>query len=601
VNAPKKTAAEEPATPATPTPQAPQAPPATHDDPQNAAQPEDTTHPEDDGWSEDDDWTDETLRLLRTLRAPHRRSQARSIAFAAYCTALVLIVWGAGPSFGLFLRRSLGADYTAHGPQLVAAIPSGAAALGLATLLLAALDGLWRGPLVVPRPTADWLLAHPVRAGRLLKPWFRLSCALVLFPGLVAAGGAMVALGLMVDVGLGAAFFSALAGALCLPLLAVCVGLAVECSPRVAVAVRRAAPLVGLVVVLLAVESGLAAAGHRIPGLERAELWSGPWGWAGITVLGPTPGAVAGRWAALGALVAVTAGALLLAERAVVRVPIALLRQRARTAAGVVAALGTGELRAAAQSVAAASGSGGAARVVRLPAPRHAALAVPWRDAIALLRVPWRLGRAVFLAVPAVLCGGLAADAHGGAGVAALVVALAFAHVAVGQLLEPARTETDDTRRASWSPYGYASLMLRHAVTPGIAALLLGGAGGVVVYLLGGGAAAWLVPAAVPPLLAAGLVSACRGRMRQELLLSPVQATGSTAGPLLFLGWYAAGPLVAIALLVPSFWSGLHTGRPGDVAGAAVGSLLAAAGLGMWARARAAALTRHATKARATP
>jgi hypothetical protein len=552
-------------------------------------------------WTEDDDWTDETLQLLRTLRAPHRRSQVRSVAFAVYCTVLVLIVWGAGPSFGLFLRRNLGADYTAHGGQLVAAIPSGAAALGLATLLLAALDGLWRGPVVVPRPTADWLLIHPVRTVRLLKPWFRLSCALVLFPALVAAGGAMVALALMVDVGLAAAFASALAGALCLPLLAVCLGLAVECGPRVATAVRRAAPAVGLLVVLLGVESGLAAAGHRIPALERAELWSGPWGWAGIVVLGPTPGAVAGRWAALAALLTVTAGALVWAERAVVRVPLALLRVRARTAAGVVAALGTGELRTAAQTVAAASGSGRPARVVRLPAPRHAALAVPWRDALALLRVPWRLGRAVFLAVPAVLCGLVAADAHGGAGVACLVVALTFAHVAVGQLMEPARIETDDTRRASWSPYGYASLMLRHTVTPGAAGLLLGGAGGATVYLLGGGAVAWLVPAAVPALVAAGLVSACRGRMRQELLLSPVQTPGSTAGPLLFLGWYAAGPAVAIALLVPSFWPALHTGRPGDVAVAAVASLCVAGGLGTWARARAAALTRHGKKDEARP
>ncbi|GAA3036696.1 hypothetical protein GCM10020229_55070 [Kitasatospora albolonga] len=74
-------------------------------------------------WSADDDWTDETLALLRALRAPHRRNRAKSVAFALYCVLLGLVVWGGVPSLGLFLQASMGADYTGHGGDLLAAMP----------------------------------------------------------------------------------------------------------------------------------------------------------------------------------------------------------------------------------------------------------------------------------------------------------------------------------------------------------------------------------------------------------------------------------------------------------------------------------------------
>ena len=44
--------------------------------------------------------------------------------------------------------------------------------------------------------------------------------------------------------------------------------------------------------------------------------------------------------------------------------------------------------------------------------------------------------------------------------------ALGFGYWAVAQFLEPARLETDDTRRGSWSPYPYRGLMLRHTILP---------------------------------------------------------------------------------------------------------------------------------------
>lgn len=118
---------------------------------------------------------------------------------------LILIIWGGVPSLGLFLQASMGADYTGHGGDLLAAMPAGITAIGLATFLLLVRDGLWRGPVVPPRAATDWLLTHPVRPRPVLRPWFWLSCAVAAFPGLVAAVGGMIALGLTVRVGLPAA------------------------------------------------------------------------------------------------------------------------------------------------------------------------------------------------------------------------------------------------------------------------------------------------------------------------------------------------------------------------------------------------------------
>ncbi|MFF4344469.1 hypothetical protein ACFY00_31665 [Kitasatospora sp. NPDC001540] len=549
-------------------------------------------------WTADDDWTDEALALLRALRAPHRRNRAKQIAFALYCTVLLLVVWGGIPSLGLFLQASMGADYTGYGPGLLAGLPSGAAAAGLAVLLLAVRDGLWRGPVVPPRATTDWLLAHPVRPRPVLRPWFWLSCALAVLPGLVAALGGMVALGLTVRTGLPAALAWCLVGGACLPLLGVCAGLLVQRDPRAARWARRLTPYATALVVAFAVQSALAVAGHPVHWLERVELWSGPWGWAGIAALAPTPAAVPGGLLAAALLVVPTALGLVLADRAVATVSLALLRERARTAAGVLAALRTVELRAARLAVSSASGEGGRLRV-RLPAPRRPWLVLYWRDTLSLLRTPARLGRAVLLAVPALLCAVPAGDTRGLLSWAVTGLALLFGYLALAQLLEPARIETDDVRRSSWSPYPFAGLMLRHAVVPTALGLLLGTAGAGAVLALGGGAQAWLAPLAVPPLVAAGLVNACRGPARNDLLYRSPQPSGGSTGVLMFTAWYAAGPAVTVPLLALPLSVVLRGGpEAGPLPAAAFGLLLAAALL-QWARLRAAALPRRARAAAA--
>ncbi|MFB9369661.1 hypothetical protein [Kitasatospora albolonga] len=546
-------------------------------------------------WSADDDWTDETLALLRALRAPHRRNRAKSVAFALYCVLLGLVVWGGVPSLGLFLQASMGADYTGHGGDLLAAMPAGITAVGLTTFLLLLRDGLWRGPVVPPRAATDWLLAHPVRPRPVLRPWFWLSCAVAAFPGLVAAAGGMVALGLTVRTGLPAALGWCLLGGLGVPLLATCAALVVERSDRTAHWVRRLTPYLTLLILGLAAQTVLAVAGHPVGWLERAELWSGPWGWAAVAALAPTPAAVPGGWIAAALLLVSTAAALVAADRAAATVPLARLRERARTAAGVLAALRTVELRSARLAVNSANGSLRQRRL-RLPAPRRAWQVVPWRDTLALLRSPARLGRAVVLAVPAPLCAALAHGTRGGVSWLATAVALVFGYLAVAQLLEPARIETDDVRRASWSPYPFAGLMLRHAVVPVVAGLLLGLAcAGALLALGGGGPGAgptvWLVPAAVPALVAAGLVNACRGPVRRDLMYSPARGAGGGTGPLVFAAWYAAGPAVGIAGLTPLYSVALRAGSVPAVVKASAMAVVLAVLLFAWARTRAVAMS----------
>ncbi|MFI9100248.1 hypothetical protein ACIGXA_06965 [Streptomyces fildesensis] len=537
-------------------------------------------------WDEEDDWTAEALLLLRNLRSPHRRKRAGQVGFAVYCVLLILVVWGVLPGFSLFIKSSMGADYTVHGAAILAAVPSGVCALALGALLVAARDALWRGPVVPPRDTADWLLTQPVRISRILLPWFWLSCAVSLSVGLLASVIGMVTLGLTVKTGLAAALAWCAVGGVCVPLLATALAVAVEAHESVARWVRTATPYAGLLVLALATQSGLAAAGHRVTWLERIELWSGPWGWSGIAALSPTPAAVPGGPVAALLSLAATAAAVELARRAAGALPLATVRQRSRTTTGVLAALQTVELRTARQVAAGASGTPRPARL-QLPAPRHAALAVPWRDALALIHAPGRLGRSVLLSVLAVLSAVVAADSRHAGGVAATVAALVFGYWAVAQLLEPARLETDDTRRGSWSPYPYGGLMLRHTIVPVALGLVFALVAGVCVVLLGGGVRVALAPAVVPAFVAAGLVNACRGVSKQHLLLSPAQSPTGSVGPVLFLAWYLSGPLVAIAALTVPFVLSLHAPTAEHLLLTVCVSAAVTAGLLQWAYARA--------------
>lgn len=536
------------------------------------------------------DWTDDTLALLRALRAPHRRSRAGQIGYLVYVGMMLVLSWGGMISLGAFANASMGADYTGHDHQLLAALPSGVVALSLGLILVVARDAVWRGPVVAPRATVDWLLSQPVRPGPVLRPWFWVSCAIALVPGLLAAAAAGVAVGLMDRTGFLPAFGWALFGGVCVPLLATCCGVAVERYPGAARFVRRASPFVALLVLLLGVQSVLGWMGHTNAALQRAELWSGPWGWGALVGLTPTTAAVPHGALALVPLLLLTAAAMVLAYRGAAGVPLGSLRERARTAAGVAAALRTAELRSA-RMVLAQSGQSTRRARLRIPPPTRAWLAVPWRDATALLRAPSRFGRAVFFAAPALLLVPVLTAATGVDRLLVTAVALSFGYLAVAQLAEPARVEADDPKRAGWSPYPYGELMLRHAVVPALCGVLLAAAGAGIATALGASAGVWLAPVVALPLTGAALVNACRGPSKVELMYTP---TGmGSMGPFIFLAWYAAGPITVVPALSVALGLGHGPSAPSGV----LWCLLFAGVLLYWSYQRALTLSgRHRPK-----
>lgn len=492
------------------------------------------------------DCTDETLTLLRALRAPHRRSRAGQIGYVVYVGVMIVLTWGGMFSLGAFANASMGVDYTGHDSQLLAALPAAVCALSLGLILVVARDALWRGPVVAPRATVDWLLNQPVRPGPVLRPWFWVSCCIALVPGLLAAAGAGVSIGLMDRTGFLPAFGAALVGGVCVPLLATCCGVAVERYQGVARFVRRASPFVAVLVLLLAAQSVLAWSGHVQHGLQQAELWSGPWGWGALVGLAPSSAAVPGGAFAAIPLVLLTAVAMVLAFRASAGIPLGSLRHRARTAAGVAAALRTAELRSARMVLAQSEQRGRAVRL-RIPPPTVSWLAVPWRDLTALLRAPSRIGRAVLFAAPALALVPALTAASGVDRLLTALVALCFGYLSVAQLAEPARVEADDPKRAGWSPYPYGELMLRHAAVPLLASALLALAGAAVTVLLGAGPGVWLAPVVALPLGAGALVNAVRGPARTNLMYSPNGM--SSMGPFIFLMWYAAGSVTTVPAL----------------------------------------------------
>ncbi|WP_037572531.1 hypothetical protein [Phaeacidiphilus oryzae] len=541
------------------------------------------TNPQLDAGAPVEDFTAETLRLLGEMRAPQRRSRLVQVGYALYAGLLLVASWGGLFALGLFQKASLGADYTVHRQAVLAALPAGLTALALGTLLLAARDALWRGPVVPPRATVDWLLAHPVERTPVVRPWFWVSCGLALLPGLLGTGALTVLLALTDRASALLTLGWCAAGGVCVPLLATAAALGVERFEGAARFVGRATPYVTGLVLLLAAQSGFAAAGDRLRPAELAEMWSGPWGWPALCALAPTTARHALPQLALLLLLLTTAAGLLLADRSVGRISITELRRRSRTAADVAASLRTTELRTARQTVDRATAVPRPPRL-RLPAPRRAWAVIPWRDAVGLLRAPGRIGKAVAFAAPAMLLGLPATAARGFTSLVLTVIALVLGYLSVAQLAEPARVEADDTTRSGWSPYPYPALMLRHGLLPAAAGMLLAA---ILATALGAAPAAYLAVAVVPPLVAAALVNACRGPARQDLMLTTAQVPGGSAGPFLFAAWYAAGPGVAIVVLAGPLVTTLHAPTAAHLATTCVLAAATTAVLALWAKQRA--------------
>lgn len=458
-----------------------------------------------------DELTRETARFVRELRADERRRRLGSNAYTAY-VVLVVVVMYVLPYVWYALTRPVGGtpERTAPGWAI--------GAVGLALLVLVAYlrDGAWRGPAVVDRPTAAWLLPSPTHRRALLLPRWRTALAVGALAGAAVGGLAGVVARVVAGGPAGAVAAAGAAGALVLAAGGTAVSAVAETGRP---ALRRPALLWLLPAVLL----GLAVASERIaptpprivddlPGdaypvwttLAAVLLWSGPWGWLVqpfvAALPGRAPGGVDALWpVGLGLALAAVAVLVVVADRLVPTIDGRTLRGRADSVALVGASILALQPRRARLTVLAAQGHAPSTRW-RLPVPKRRWLLGPWRDASSLLRAPARIvwsllwfALALLLLAQAfrpTLTGAVGAagtvgpadaagvaDGLGGApdragrGVRLLLGVPGFValYLAVAQLVEPARLDADDVRRLRIRPTAATRQALGHAVVPVLA------------------------------------------------------------------------------------------------------------------------------------
>ena len=510
------------------------------------------------------------VAFLRERRRAHRSPEQRSDRFTALYTLALYAAIGAVTGFRV-LRQS-----PARGGAAAWLAGGGLARATTAVLLLALLATLrwatWQGPVVFSAPDVHFLLGAPLPRAGLVRG--RLA------RGLLLAAGAGALLGLaafvLLEAELGAPPRPLLAAALLGPAafgaLAAALGGLVEYSARRARLVLRASPL------LLAAAAAVALGGAAAAG---AGPWSGPWGWAA----GPLVAAAGGRepgWPAQAALLAAATAAAVLAAWAGARsVTVEELEHRAVSRGGLGANLLVADLRGAAllrrQAVRGLLG----VRRTRLRRPRRRWLAVPWRDALGLLRAPGRVGWALLLCGGAALAAAAAPDRK-----ALAAAAIVAAYLGAAQLLEPLRAEADQPDAGRQLPWRWRDLVLLHTVTPVLALTVVGLGVTAVAWAFGllPSAAAGAAFAACPPVAAALVWSAAipgqRGRLGPDQFITAM-VLGEVGGPAYLLRFIATGPLLALlALLPPVLVLQGAAGRPAAQAPAAVtgaGMLLAAA------------------------
>ncbi|MFJ8746150.1 hypothetical protein ACIRL2_43180 [Embleya sp. NPDC127516] len=524
------------------------------------------------------------------LRLRRGRGRARRFGYAVYIVVLLL-----GSTYGVYVAGAIHEvrrqPLAAYADELAAVLPSGLVLAAITVLALAAWDGLWRGPVTPPRPDVDWLLTLSVRRGRVLLPWFALSAGVWIVAALLLGlvGALVIAAAGLGGVGAGLLAFAALGVGVAT--LAVTGAAVVERSRRVADRLRRLVPVLVLGIVLGIVQVVAAARGHRSRGVETAQLWSGPWGWAAQPVLAAAGGSVPLWPLALALLILSTSAAVWAVPRLVAGIPTAELRVRTRASTGVLAGLWALDLRAARLGATGAADTRRAGRAqrwaARLRAPRRAALLVVWRDAVALLAAPRRTGLMLLLLAFSTATATVAAHTEGTAATPLTVAAALMGYFAAAALLESARLDGDDTRRAAWLPRPFARVALEHAPVPILLLVVAGCLFALPVTVLAHPGALLVVPAAAPVLVAAGLVGAYRPPTPAWMLSHPAFAQ---VGPVMAVVWYGAGPIVGVTgltvLLAPSSMSGAGTAT----VSARLAACWALAALMLWwthARARA--------------
>jgi hypothetical protein len=505
-----------------------------------------------------------TLAFLRHRRRAHRSPQQRSDRFTGLYTVGLYTAIGAWIGFQA-LRQS-----PARGGSSVWLTGGGLARAATVALLLGLLAALryatWQGPVVFSAPEVHFLLGAPLPRTELVR--VRLARGLLLG----AAVGAALGLGafVLLEAELGVAAWPLLAAALLGPAalgaLAAALGWLVESSPATARAVLRASPLV-LAAAAVAWLGGAVAA--------KVDPWSGPWGWA----VGPLVAAAGGHnpgWPVQAALLAaVTVAAVFAGWLGAGRITLEELERRAGTHAGLGANLFMADPRGAVllRREAVRGLLVGRRLRLRLRHPRHRWLAVPWRDALSLLRGPGRVGWALVLCGSGALTVAVAPDRKVLA--AGAVVA---AYLGAAQLVESLRGEADQPDASRQLPWRWGDLMLLHTVTPILTLTAIGLAVAVTAALLGllPGPALSVALVACLPVAAALVWSAAiagqRGRLGLDQLLTAA-TMGELGGPVYLVRWFATGPLVAlVVLLLPVLVLQGAAGRPSPRLHAAVGN-----------------------------
>jgi hypothetical protein len=189
-------------------------------------------------------------------------------------------------------------------------------------------------------------------------------------------------------------------------------------------------------------------------------------------------------------------------------------------------------------------------RRIGLRRPRSTWLAVPWRDALSILRAPGRIGWALLLTVAGASAVTAASDRR-----AAVVAARVLAgYLAAARLCEPLRLEADQPDAHHVLPWRWGDLLLLHCAVPILSLTALAVLAVTAASLAGllPTAAVWsalaLCPLVSATFTSAAAISGQRGPFPIELFL-----LGCDVGPVILLLWLTTGPiLAALAVILPA-------------------------------------------------
>lgn len=518
-------------------------------------------------------------RVVLRLLARRRRTTPSEILFRLYLLALFTVPLGyvvaqtPGAPLGSPTAISVQAGVLAWGPVVA-----------IAALAATARFAAWAGIVVPDTGEVAWVVSAPVPRAALLRPRLaRAVLATALVGALVGYVPALL-LAAELDVPPVPVLAAGAGGGAGLGLVAAGLVWWIQGVDRRAVLAARLAPwvLVGAIAI------GAAAATWAWVG--EVLRWSGPWGWALLPLAG-TVGAEAGPTGTAAALLA--AAGVVIGVVTVVRadaVTLPAMARRALPVSGVRAALFNTDPRFAASLRRESMRSLVGVRTRRLPRPRRAWAAVPWADALGLLRAPrWLVtalvtGWAVHLtaAVDLPLTTGAG---HPIPGLVPLTVALLGGMVAATQVVDGLRAEHDSLAGRRLLGWSSRRLFVLHLVTPAVTLVVTVGLAAAVVTLLGTvspGTVAWASVAAilaVPVLLGCTALSVTTPPLDPVALVLSGDLGASVEVAKLFLGPQLA--VVLVGLPAVTALAGIADGAtPGRaLGGVAVWSVLATVGL----------------------